>query len=123
MNCVFCDIIDKKTPSYRIYEDNDVLVFLDIHPDVNGHLLVVPKKHYVDIMDIDNETMSQIMNAVRLMNQLLKDKLGIDGITLIQNNGSIQDIKHFHMHIKPHYELRKEIKNVGEIYEILKNNA
>ena len=53
MNCIFCKIINGDIPSYKIYEDEQVLVFLDINPDSNGHTLIIPKNHYQDIFDIE----------------------------------------------------------------------
>ena len=53
MECIFCKIINEEIPSYTIYEDDKVKAFLDIEPDVNGHTLIIPKKHYQDIEDID----------------------------------------------------------------------
>ena len=61
MDCIFCKIIKGEIPSYKIFEDDLVLAFLDIHPDTNGHILIIPKKHYVDIMDLDAETRNHIL--------------------------------------------------------------
>lgn len=108
MDCIFCKIINNQIPSYTIYEDDVVKVFLDIQPDSNGHSLVVPKKHFQDMMDIDNDTLIYIMNVNRKIKKLLEEKLHIDGLTLIQNNGSIQEIKHFHLHLKPYYKESKK---------------
>ncbi|MDD3453455.1 MAG: HIT domain-containing protein [Bacilli bacterium] len=120
MNCIFCKIINDEIPSYMIYEDEYVKCFLDINPDVNGHMLIIPKKHYLDLNDIDNSILIHIFDIARKMELLLKNKLNIDGLTLIQNNGDIQDVKHFHLHLKPYYKIKKDIKSVEEIYSILK---
>ena len=61
MNCVFCQIIKGDIPSYKIYEDENVIAFLDIHPDTNGHTLIVPKKHYQDIFDIEKNNLNYVL--------------------------------------------------------------
>lgn len=122
MDCIFCKIINGEIPSYTVYEDEIVKVFLDINPDVNGHLLIIPKKHYLDLKEIDDQVLMKIMQVARNMEDLLKEKLNIDGLTLIQNNGSVQEVKHYHLHLKPHYSVKKDLKPVEEIYNILKNN-
>ena len=86
MDCIFCKINDGSIPSFTIYENEVLRVFLDINPDTNGHLLIIPKKHYKDLMEIDNDTLVSIMNTAREMKKLLEEKLNIDGLTLIQNN-------------------------------------
>ena len=119
MDCIFCKIINGDIPSYTIYEDDIVKVFLDNSPDTNGHMLVVPKKHTLDILSIDNETLIHIIEVARKMEKLLREKLHIDGVTLIQNNGDIQLVKHFHLHLKPYYNEEQKLKDIKEIYEIL----
>lgn len=121
MECIFCKIINNEISSYTIYEDDIVKVFLDINPDVNGHLLIIPKKHYLGLKEIDNKTLLHIMNIAREMEKKLISKLQIDGLTLIQNNGSVQEVKHYHLHLKPHYNKKQELKNVEEIYNLLVN--
>lgn len=120
MNCVFCKIINGDIPSYTIYEDEIVKVFLDINPDCNGHTLIIPKKHFVNIDDIDNNTLNHIFNITRKIKNILENKLNIDGLTLIQNNGDVQEVKHYHLHLKPFYKKKQPLKDVKEIYEILK---
>lgn len=117
--CIFCKIIKGDVPSYTIYEDDIVKVFLDINPDSNGHTLIIPKKHYKDLMDIDADTLAHIMIIAKKIKTLLEEKLNIDGVTLIQNNGEVQEIKHFHLHLKPYYKVSKEM-TVEEVYNILK---
>ncbi|MCM1371175.1 MAG: HIT domain-containing protein [Clostridium sp.] len=120
MNCLFCKIINNEVPSYKIYEDDTVFVFLDINPDSVGHTLIIPKQHYKDLDDIDNETLIHIMDIARKIKNLLQEKLGIDGITLMQNNGDVQEIKHFHLHLKPFYNTKTNM-SVEETYNIIKN--
>lgn len=112
MDCLFCKIIDGSVKSNTIYEDELVKVFLDVNPSTNGDMLVVPKKHYENIMDIDEELIPHIHKVVKELYVLLKEKLSIDGLTLVQNNGYGQDIKHFHLHVTPRYT-NDEVKNTS----------
>ena len=119
MDCVFCKIINGEIPNKKIYEDDIVLAFLDINPDSFGHTLIIPKKHYQDLADIDNDILLHIMNVAKKLMLKMQDKLNCDGLTLIQNNGLIQEVKHFHLHLKPYYKNNKD-KNLEEAYLLLK---
>lgn len=118
MECIFCKIINNEISSYTIYEDEIVKCFLDINPDSVGHMLIVPKSHFNDLYDIDSYTYNHIFEVSKKMGLLLKEKLNTDGLTLIQNNGDIQIVKHFHLHLKPYYKNNNEI-SVKEVYDIL----
>ena len=120
MDCIFCKIINGEIPSYKLYEDDDVLVFLDINPVSNGHALIIPKKHYTDIMDLDNETLTHIFDVARRIKTGLEEKLHCDGITLTQNNGEVQEVKHYHLHVIPFYKNKIGISPVEEVYNSLK---
>ena len=116
MDCIFCKIIKGEIPCYKVYEDDIVLAFLDINPSSDGHTLVIPKTHYTDVTDIPNDVISHIFDVTRIIKKKLEDKLGIDGLTLIQNNGVVQEVKHFHMHLKPYYKV-KTLTSVEEVYK------
>ena len=103
MDCIFCKIINGEIPSYTVYEDNIVKVFLDISPNTNGHMLIIPKKHFTNIVDIDVDTMNHIVKIQKKMYNLVKEKLGAEGATFAQNNDLGQDVKHYHMHLIPRY--------------------
>ena len=122
MDCIFCKIIKGEIPSYTIYEDEIVKCFLDINPDSNGHLLIIPKEHFLGLKEIDENVLMHIMRVAKKMEELLKKKLNIDGLTLIQNNGDVQEVKHFHLHLKPYYKNKQEIIDVKVIYEKLKES-
>ena len=128
-DCIFCKIINGDIPCMKVYEDDVCLAYLDINPDSDGHTLIIPKKHYKDIYDIPNDTLSHIYDISKKIMDMLKEKLGCDGFTLLQNNGSIQEVKHYHLHIKPYYNDKKSIeliknkdliKDPKDIYEIIK---
>ena len=116
---IFCKIVNGEIPSYKIYEDDKVLVFLDVNPDSNGHTLIIPKKHYLDLYEIDNDTLIHIMKIAKNIGKLLEEKLHIDGLTLIQNNGNIQEVKHYHLHLKPQYKEKQKLLPVEDIYNLL----
>jgi len=115
--CIFCKIVEKEVPAFNIYEDDIVLAYMDIHPDSNGHTLVIPKKHYKDLDEIDEVSLNHLMKVVKSLKNKLEKKLNCDGITLVQNNGDVQEIKHFHMHIKPYYNKKQSIKDVSDVYK------
>ena len=112
---IFCKIVNNEIPSYTIYEDEIVKVFLDVNPNHNGHTLIVPKKHYQDLFDIDEDTINYRLKIAKQISLLLKEKLNYDGITLGENNGYGQDIKHFHLHLIPKYK-KEEKLSVEEIH-------
>lgn len=119
MDCIFCKIINRDIPSYTIYEDDYVKCFLDIDPIENGHTLIVPKKHFVDFNDIEEEYLLKIHAASKIVANILKEKLECDGIKLEQNNGSIQDVKHYHMHVIPKYSTENELISVEDVFNKL----
>ena len=120
MNCVFCKIVNNEIPGYKIYEDDMILAFLDINPVNPGHTLIIPKNHTLDLMSIDNNVLICIMNKARDIASLLEDKLNADGFTLVQNNGIVQEVKHFHLHVIPKYDKSKKM-TIEEVYKILTN--
>ncbi len=115
-DCIFCKIIKEEIPSNIIYEDELVLAFLDIHPETVGHTLLIPKKHFQDMDDIDEETYLHIFKVAKMIKKQLIEKLHCDGITLMQNNGDCQDVKHYHLHLRPYYK-KKEKMTIDEVFE------
>ncbi len=120
-NCLFCQIIDGSISSYTVYEDDKVKVFLNIHPESLGDMLIVPKKHIVDATEIDDETFKYLNTIIKKMYQLLKEKLNINGFQLIQNNGSVQHIKHYHIHLTPAYLMNNKKLELQEVLDLLIN--
>lgn len=104
-DCLFCKIIDGSIPSYTVYEDDKVKVFLDINPNNDGHLLVIPKEHKANLYEMDDDTLIYMLNIIReKLKPILSDKLNIDGLTISQNNDYGQEVKHYHLHLIPRYE-------------------
>ena len=101
--CVFCKILNGEIPSYKIYEDEDTYAFLDISDDVEGHTLVIPKKHYENVLDIDMEMLSRVMRTVKLISNHYVDNCGFTGVNILNNSGidADQSVFHLHIHILP----------------------
>lgn len=102
--CLFCEIIEKKIPCYKIYEDDMIFCFLDINPCANGHCLIIPKKHVCNFDLIDDETLSYVYSKARNIKSLLEEKLGATGFAITFNNGNLLEVDHFHLHIIPSYD-------------------
>ncbi|MDD3244568.1 MAG: HIT family protein [Candidatus ainarchaeum sp.] len=100
-DCIFCKIISGDVPCYKIYEDEYVLAFLDINPVVNGHTLVIPKKHFVNIFDVDNFYLEKVTAAIKKISVHYNQKF--DGINILNANdkSAQQSVFHLHFHIIP----------------------
>lgn len=124
-DCLFCKIIDGSIPSYTVYEDDKVKVFLDINPNNDGHLLVIPKEHKANLYKMDDDTLIYMLNIIReKLKPILSDKLNIDGLTISQNNDYGQEVKHFHIHVIPRYKndkfpLASNCSKVEDVYHKL----
>ena len=118
MDCIFCKIINGDIPSYTIYENEYVKCFLDVNPLSDGHTLILPKKHFKDLYDIDIETLNEIFKASKIVCELINKKLNSNGIRIVQNNGVLQEVKHYHMHVLPNYAENNN-KTLDEIFNLL----
>lgn len=103
--CLFCKIVVGEIPSYKVYEDEHTLAFLDIHPVAKGHTLVVPKVHSTNIFDIEAASWSHVAETVRVVAKKLETALDMGGVNLIMNNRDIagQVIDHPHVHLIPRF--------------------
>lgn len=119
MDCIFCKIINGDIPCYKVYEDNNVIGFLDIDPNTNGHTLLIPKKHILDFDEIGFEDLTKINNAAKKVKKILEKKLNCDGIIIQQNNGCVQEVKHYHMHVKPIYINEQQLIDVKKVHQII----
>ena len=115
--CIFCKIGNKEIPAKVLYEDEIVIAYLDINPMHPGHTLIIPKNHFQDLDDIDEKTISHIYMIAKKIKKLLENKIGANGIKLVQNNGVLQEIKHYHLHIIPDCNVAK--LSIDEVYEKL----
>lgn len=105
-DCVFCKIAAGEIPSRKIYEDKDVIAIMDLSPTSKGHSLIIPKEHYTNIYDIDEDIAAKIMKVAKKLATKMTVALNCDGFNLLQNNGATagQTMFHFHMHLIPRYE-------------------
>lgn len=104
IQCSGCSLANKKQPTNIVYENDYVTCFLDHEPFNEGHTLILPKKHYVDIEEIDSETAGAIRNACILISKALKQLYNPDGITITQNGGIFNELTHYHLHVVPRYK-------------------
>ncbi len=103
--CIFCEIVLRREPAYIVYEDDDVIIFLDKYPLSYGHLLIAPKKHFVDIVDTPPNLVSRIFILARAFGVAAMKYLGATGFRIMTNKGSSagQVVFHFHVHVIPRY--------------------
>lgn len=106
-DCLFCRIVSKEIPALTVYEDNDVMAFLDIKPVNPGHTLVVPKVHSSGFHDATPEALHKLILATQRVANAVMLAMGVEGFNLEQNNGEIagQVIKHLHLHVVPRHPL------------------
>lgn len=106
-NCVFCKIAAGHLPASVVYEDNMVLAFMDIQPANPGHVLVVPRRHFETLADMDETTGMHLFQIAMRIEQAIRNADGIqcEGSNLVQSNGAAagQEIPHMHLHIIPRF--------------------
>ena len=104
-DCIFCKIAAGEIPSATLYEDDDFRVILDLGPASKGHALILPKEHYRNLYDIDEEVVAKAMILAKKMVNKLTRVLDCDGYNIVQNNEECagQSVFHFHMHLVPRF--------------------
>ena len=102
-DCIFCKIVKGSSPCYKIYENQYACAFLDISGDIDGHTLVVPKEHYVNILDCDEHALAEVIKVVQKVARHYVDKCGFDGVNILNANNkeAQQSVFHLHFHIIP----------------------
>jgi histidine triad (HIT) family protein len=105
-DCLFCKIVAGEVPSTKVDEGERTVSFMDINPATRGHLLVVPREHSRDLLEIDDEDLAACAVAAGRMAARVKERLGADGVNLLNACGSAawQTVFHFHVHVIPRYE-------------------
>ena len=103
MSCVFCRIVAGEIPSYKVYEDEKTLVFMDIAKDVDGHMVAIPKAHVKSILDCDAESLRALMETVKKVSVHLVEHCGYEGVNLLNasEESAGQSVPHLHIHIIP----------------------
>lgn len=129
-DCIFCKIIKNELPSKTVYEDDIIKVIMNINPFTNGHLLILPKEHFENILDIKEDIIAHSIKILReKLYPMLKEKLDCKGFTICENNFLGQDIPHFHIHVIPRYEEDKLdfnynkniLTDIEEVFKKLEN--
>ena len=126
MDCLFCKIINGEIPSEKVYEDDIVMVFLDINPTTNGDGLIVPKEHFKDIREVPSKILTHINDVIIKLYPLYQERLKCEGLTICHNTDYGQEIKHFHVHFIPRYsndgvkhysnkEILQDIKDINNL--------
>ena len=105
-DCIFCKIINKEIPGKIVYEDDECMAFLDLSQATYGHTLVIPKKHYANILEVDDETLARVMKIVKNLANQIVEKFGAKGVNVLTNTYEVagQTVHHFHIHILPRYD-------------------
>lgn len=105
-NCIFCKLAGGEIPTATLYEDEDFRVILDANPAAKGHALIIPKEHYANLYELDDELAGKVLVLAKKMITKLTDILGCDGYNIVQNNGEAagQTVFHFHMHLIPRFK-------------------
>jgi histidine triad (HIT) family protein len=103
MDCIFCKIVKGEIASYKVYEDDKTLAFLDIAPTSAGHVLVISKDHYQNMEEIPESDLGNLIKVVKKIGGNLKEKLNVSGYNVVVNNDPVagQLIPHLHFHIIP----------------------
>ena len=118
MSCIFCEIVKGTSPSRKVYEDDLILGIMDIDPYCDGHILLIPKKHYTDIMELDESLLTHMNKVAKELTPKIMNKLGKVSMTVSYNYGEKQKVKHFHLHLLPNID-DNPTKSVEEIYNLL----
>jgi histidine triad (HIT) family protein len=105
-DCIFCKIVAGELPATIVDEDERTLSFMDIAPATRGHALVVPREHSPDLLSIDADDLAAVGLAAQRLARRAKDRLGADGVNLLNSCGAVafQTVLHFHVHVIPRYE-------------------
>lgn len=103
--CIFCAIAAHRAPAAMVYEDDQTVAFLDIHPIAKGHALVIPRLHCSGIFDLSDEAGRAVIVTAARVARALKERLEPDGLNLLQSNGRAagQTVDHFHFHLVPRW--------------------
>lgn len=105
MSCIFCMIANHEINSSVIYEDDQVIAFLDLSQVTKGHTLVVPKKHYANILECDSETLAHLIQVTQMLAKRIMERCQAKGVNILNNCNEIagQSVMHLHFHIIPRY--------------------
>jgi len=105
-DCIFCKIVNGEIPCFKVYEDEDILAFLDVSPASKGHTLVITKEHFDNMLVVPKDLLDKAFNVAQKIGQVQTSMLGAKGINIVTNINEIagQSVKHFHIHVIPRYD-------------------
>ncbi len=105
-DCIFCKIVDGELPATIVDEDERTISFMDISPATRGHALVIPREHSADLLTVEREDLTAVALAAQRLAGRMKERLGADGVNLLNSCGAVafQTVFHFHVHVIPRYE-------------------
>lgn len=105
-DCIFCKIVNKEIEAKIVYESDKVLAFLDVFPESLGHTLIIPKKHFINIYDIEDDYLEEVNRVAKKLALRYREILGINDVQLMHNAGKFaqQEVFHFHLHLVPRSE-------------------
>ena len=118
MECIFCEIKDRKSEAEILFEDEHILAFLDIQPVNYGHTLVITKNHYDNFLTVPKVELNKLMNVTQFIAGAVKRSMNADGFNIISNNGisAGQSVFHFHFHIIPRFKNDFNLKPALKLY-------
>lgn len=132
--CIFCKIAEKSIDAFVIYENDRFLAFLDVNPKAKGHTLIIPKRHFENILDLYDDELKLLGKSIKDVVQILKEKLLSNGFTIGINHGKVagQAVNHLHIHVIPRCvgdgggSIHSIVnggssENVRDVYNIIKN--
>ena len=105
-DCLFCKIVAGEIPSTRVHEDERTIAFMDINPATRGHMLVIPREHATDLLEIGAEDLAACARTAQQLAQRAVDKLGADGVNVLNScrAAAWQTVFHFHVHVIPRFQ-------------------
>ena len=105
-NCIFCKLANGDIPTNSIYEDDDFKVILDADPATKGHALILPKNHFANLLEADDDVLAKALPIAKRIANRMKEQLNCVGVNIVQNNGEAagQTVNHLHIHVIPRYE-------------------
>ena len=121
MDCIFCEIAKKNIPSKCIYEDEIITAIMDIKPICDGHIMIIPKDHYETVFDVPKDILNHMYDVAQKLMPVLMKALNEDGMTFSINYGSMQEIKHLHLHLLPNFK-KSPLKTIDEVYDSIMEN-
>lgn len=118
LDCIFCKIINNEISSYKLCENEHAIAFLDVNPATEGHTIIIPKKHVIDLSFCDKESLHGVIDLVQHVSNVIQrsKKLDVWGVNYLSNQGRIagQIIDHFHFHVIPKYSINEGLKITTE---------